>query len=59
MHHRDSFYYRAIRTKVGDALRAQYDLNEPLPKRLTKTLLELDQREEVVTDDIEVVRHKA
>jgi hypothetical protein len=34
MHNRDSFYYRAIRTKLGDALRAQYDLSEPLPEAL-------------------------
>ena len=43
MHDRDSFYYRAIRTKLGDALRAQYDLSEPLPQPLTEALLNLDQ----------------
>ena len=43
MHDRDSFYYRAIRTKLGDTLRAQYDLSEPLPQPLTEALLKLDQ----------------
>jgi hypothetical protein len=43
MHDRDSFYYRAIRTKLGDALRAQYDLSKPLPQPLTEALLNLDQ----------------
>jgi hypothetical protein len=57
MQHQDSFYYLAIRTKLGDALRAKYHLNEPLPKRFIKTFLELDQREEVATK--EVVRQKA
>jgi hypothetical protein len=42
MQDRDSFYYRAIRTKIGDALRAQYDVKEPLPEPLAKILLELD-----------------
>ena len=41
MQDRDSFYYRAIRTKIGDALRAQYDVKEPLPEPLAKILLEL------------------
>jgi hypothetical protein len=44
MQDRDSFYYREIRTKIGDALRAQYDVKEPLPEPLTKILLELDRR---------------
>jgi hypothetical protein len=43
MHDRDSFYRRAIRTKIGDALRAKYDLSEPLSEPLTKALLKLDQ----------------
>jgi hypothetical protein len=42
MQDRDSFYYRAIRTKIGDALRAQYDVKEPLPEPLAKILLEFD-----------------
>ena len=45
MHDRDSFYYRAIRTKLGDALKAQYDLKQPLPEPLAKALLELDRQE--------------
>jgi hypothetical protein len=43
MHDRDSFYYCAIRTKLGDTLRAQYNLSEPLPQPLTEALLKLDQ----------------
>jgi hypothetical protein len=33
MQDRDSFYYRAIRTKLGDARKAQHDLNDPLPNQ--------------------------
>jgi hypothetical protein len=44
MEDRDSFYYRAIRTKVGDAPRAQYDL---LPDTPTKALFELYHLEHV------------
>jgi hypothetical protein len=43
MQDRDSFYYRAIRTKLGDTLKAQYDLKQPLPEPLTRALLKLDQ----------------
>jgi hypothetical protein len=42
MDDRDSFYCRAIRTKLGDAPRAQYDL---LPDTPTKALFELYQLE--------------
>jgi hypothetical protein len=35
---RDSFYYRAIRTRLGAALRAQFDLSQPLPDRITSLL---------------------
>jgi hypothetical protein len=44
MEDRDSFYYRAIRTKLGDAPRAQYDI---LPDTPTKALFELYQLEQV------------
>jgi hypothetical protein len=47
MQDRDSFYYRAIRTKLGDAARTQYDLNEPLPDTPTKALFELYKLERV------------
>ena len=30
----DSFYYRAIRTKIGEALRSQLMPMEPPPERL-------------------------
>jgi hypothetical protein len=35
---KDSFYYRAIRTRIGAALRAQFDLSQPLPDRITSLL---------------------
>jgi hypothetical protein len=44
MHDRDSFYYRAIRTKIGDALRAQYDLSLPLPHIFLALLMQLDEK---------------
>ena len=40
---RDSFYYRAIRTRIGAALRAQFDLSQPLPDRITALLARLDK----------------
>jgi hypothetical protein len=52
MRNQDSFYC-AIRTKVGDALRAQYDLSEPLPEPLTKALLKLDQQKGLDLDNPE------
>jgi hypothetical protein len=39
----DSFYYRAIRTKIGEALRSQLLAREPAPERLLDLLQELDQ----------------
>jgi hypothetical protein len=43
--YKDSFFYRAIRTQIGSALRGQYDLSKPLPDRLTALLDQLRQRE--------------
>jgi hypothetical protein len=43
MQERDSFYYPAIRTKVGNERKAQYDLSQPLPEPLAKALRELDE----------------
>jgi hypothetical protein len=40
---KDSFYYRAIRTRIGAALRAQFDLSQPLPERITALLTQLDK----------------
>jgi hypothetical protein len=42
---RDSFYDRAIRTKLGDIPRAHYDSKEPLPETPAKALFELYERE--------------
>jgi hypothetical protein len=58
MHDRDSFYYRAIRTKLGDALRAQYDLKEPLPESLATVLFELDRQEGAAIRGTEADRPK-
>src|SRR5271167_3022950 len=39
----DSFYYRAIRTKIGEALRTLFVPTEPAPERFLKLLLALDR----------------
>jgi hypothetical protein len=44
---RDSFYDRAIRTKLGDIPRAHYDSKEPLPETPAKALFELYERENI------------
>jgi hypothetical protein len=38
----DSFYYRAIRTKIGEALRGQLMPKEPPPEKLLDLLHALD-----------------
>ena len=38
----DSFYYRAIRTKLGQALRNYHAVTEPMPERLAQLLRELE-----------------
>lgn len=51
---RKTFYHRAIQTSLGSALRAQYDLSEPLPERLAgllRELNELDPRDEADVKD--------
>jgi hypothetical protein len=42
---RDSFYYRAIRTRIGAALRAQFDMSQPLPERITALLTRLGKED--------------
>jgi hypothetical protein len=49
MQDRDSFYYRAIRTKLGDA--QGDDPKEPLPETPTKALFELFQHEKIAAGD--------
>jgi hypothetical protein len=39
----DSLYYRAIRTRIGEALRTLFVPAEPSPERLLKLLQALDQ----------------
>jgi hypothetical protein len=38
-----TFYHRVIQTKIGGALRVQYDLSQPLPDKLSTLLTELDK----------------
>jgi hypothetical protein len=52
---RDSFYYRAIRTRIGAALRAQFDMSQPLPERIT-ALLALLGKEETQAEPVEAER---
>jgi hypothetical protein len=39
---RDPGYFRAVRTKIGEGLREQCDLMEPLPQGLVELLGQLD-----------------
>jgi hypothetical protein len=43
-HLSDPAYSRAIRTRLGDALREQYDLMEPVPPSLVELLTQLNAR---------------
>ena len=49
---RDSFYYRAIRTRIGAALRAQFDLSQPVPERIA-ALLTLIGKENVPAEPVD------
>jgi hypothetical protein len=40
-----TFYHRAMQTSLGNALRAQYDLSEPMPDRLSRLLSELEEKD--------------
>jgi hypothetical protein len=44
-----TFYDRAIQTSLGNALRAHYDLSEPMPDHLTRLLHELEDLERLDT----------
>src|SRR5262245_32480476 len=54
-HERDgwqkTFYHRAMQTSLGSALRAQYDLAQPLPDRLSDLLRQLDDLDHGDGDD--------
>jgi hypothetical protein len=52
---RDSFYYRAIRTRIGAALRAQFDMSQPLPERITALLTRLG-KEDAPAEPVDVER---
>jgi hypothetical protein len=53
---RDSFYYRAIRTRIGAALRAQFDLSQPLPDRITSLLTLLGKEDAAPAEPSETER---
>jgi hypothetical protein len=38
-----TFYHRAIRKRIGEALSAGYDLSQPLPERVSVLLGQLDE----------------
>jgi hypothetical protein len=42
----DSYYYRALRTGIGRALRNKFRVRDPLPDRIAKLLLELDGQDD-------------
>ena len=46
-HLRDPGYFRAVRTKIGDELRKQHGLTEPLPHSLLALLEQLERRVEI------------
>jgi hypothetical protein len=50
---RDSFYYRAIRTRIGAALKAQFDLSQPMPERIAALLTLLGKETPAETADAE------
>jgi hypothetical protein len=37
-----TFYHRAIQTHIGRALRARYDLSQPLPDELALLVMRID-----------------
>jgi hypothetical protein len=37
-----TFYHRAIQTHIGRALRARYDLSQPLPEELALLVLKIE-----------------
>ena len=40
-----TFYHRVIQSKIGDALRTQYDpVSQPLPHRLLTLLMQLNEQ---------------
>ena len=39
-----TFYHRAIQTHIGRALRARYDLSQPLPNELALLVTRIDAR---------------
>jgi hypothetical protein len=37
-----TFYHRAIQTHIGRALRARYDLSQPMPDQLARLVMRID-----------------
>ena len=47
----DSFYYRAVRTSIGQGLRSQPPPTEPPPQQVLDALRELDGQEDDLAGD--------
>jgi hypothetical protein len=53
----DSFYYRAIQTKIGEALRTRLVPTEPASDQILVALQQLDHETEEQQDGPTAVRH--
>src|ERR1700676_3955839 len=40
-----TYYHRVVQTRIGRALRERYDLSQPLPDRLSRLLMQIDERD--------------
>jgi hypothetical protein len=47
----ETSYDRAIRTKIAQELRAQYDLSRPLPHRFLTLLMQLNEPQDEAASD--------
>jgi hypothetical protein len=45
-----TFYHRAIQTHIGRALRARYDLSQPMPDKLAQLVMQIDRRDERISE---------
>jgi hypothetical protein len=39
-----TFYHRAMQTHIGRALRARYDLSQPMPDKLAQLVMQIDRQ---------------
>jgi hypothetical protein len=40
-----TYYHRVVQTRIGRALRERYDLSQPLPDRLSRLLMQIDEQD--------------